>query len=330
MGLTFEQPAYLLLILLAIPAAWIGLRWFNTMSRPRAWSALVMRTLLIALIAGILAGASTVQRNERLAVIAVVDISESVRAFADEFGDFGTDLAGNDVNWSGAVRQWLEDSATNRKQDDLLGIVVFDGSALAIATPTRGSLEGLTFDYRISQGSDIAGAIRFAESLFPPDANRRLVLISDGNETTGDAVGVAQELAAGAEIGATTPIDVLPITYAVQREVMVERVDAPPQAARDATVTVRVVLRAAEATTGTLDLLYEGDPVDINGRAPGVGRTVSLRAGRNIITLDVPLRDTTVHRFEPVFTPDDAAFDRLTTNNRAETFTITPGDGAIA
>jgi uncharacterized membrane protein len=106
-------------------------------------------------------------------------------------------------------------------------------------------------------------------------------------------------------------------------------VDVPPQAAQGATVTVRVVLRSTTDTTGRLDLLYEGDPLDINGADPGMGRRVSLRAGMNVVPIDVELQDAVVHRFEPVFTPDDPTRDRIATNNRAESFTVTPGDGSV-
>ena len=313
----------LLLVLLAIPVVYTGLRWFHTMSRVRAWTAVIARSILIALIAGILAGAAAVQRTDRLAVIAVVDVSDSMRTFASEFGEMGPGPAGTTRQWPVAIREWLERASAKRGPDDLLGVVAFDGAAIAVATPTVAPLTGVSVDYQIAQGTDIAGALRFAEALFPPDASRRLILASDGDETTGDALRAAEQLGGG------VAIDVLPVSYRVEHEVMVERVDVPPQASQGATVTVRVVLNATNATSGRLDLLYEGEPIDINGTQRGKGRDVRLHAGRNVIPIDVELSDAVVHRFEPVFTPDDPADDRIASNNRAETFTVTPGDGSV-
>jgi Ca-activated chloride channel family protein len=318
---TFEQPWFLLLLGLAAPVAWIGLTWFTTMSRLRAWTGVVARVALIALVAGMLAGASAVQWTSRLAVVAVVDVSRSVRTFAG--AETGEVLQ--------RTRQWLRDATPDRRADDLVGVVVFDGDAIATLTPTPDRDPELSLDHAIAPGTNIEQALRAAAALFPPDASRRLVLVSDGVETSGDALAAAEELGRG--LGATpgpTPIDVVPLAYAARGEVLVERVDAPPRAAREAAVSVRVALRATEPTTGTLELLYEGAPIDINGAGAGRGRRLALDAGETVVTVEVELADANVHRFEPVFTPDNPADDRVTSNNRAEAFTVTPGQGAIA
>jgi len=115
----------------------------------------------------------------------------------------------------------------------------------------------------------------------------------------------------------------------VTGEVMIEAVDIPPQASAGATVAVRVVLVSTDRASGTLELLYEGRAVDLNGGALGTGLRVALEPGRNVHVIPVPLGDRTIHRFEPIFTPTDESMDTLRENNRAETFTVTPGDGAV-
>ena len=80
-GITFEHPAWLLLLALAAPAIWTGLAWFASMSRIRRLSAVAARVVLIALITAMLAGASSVRRTQRLAVIGLLDVSDSVRLF---------------------------------------------------------------------------------------------------------------------------------------------------------------------------------------------------------------------------------------------------------
>ncbi len=325
MSLTLEQPLYLLIALIAAPIAWSALRFFSSMSLARRWSAVVARALLVLLIAGALAGASAVRTSDRLATILVVDVSGSMTEFASEFADLGADASARARRLYPTLRQWTDAVARDRGADDLLGLVVFDGGALAVATPSPRDEMALEFDYSVREGTDIAGALRFASTLFPPGARRRLVLISDGNTTGADPSAVARELRASG-----TRIDVIPVAYRVDREVMIEAVDVPPRAEEDATVAVRVVLSATEATTGTLDLLYEGRPIDINGAAPGAARRVSLDAGRTIEVIELPLSsERIVHRLEPVFTPDDGAADRIAANNRAETFTVTPGSGRV-
>lgn len=342
MPVTFEQPLWLLLALLAIPAGVVGLAWFTAMSRARAWSAVIARSVLLILLAMMLAGASAVRTSDRLAVIAVVDVSESVRQFA-EFEESGS---GQPIAPAVVLRQWIERAASAgaRGPDDLLGVVVFDGAAAAAMLPrpakassprdaaSAGGPTDFSLDERFADGTNIDRALRFAAALFPPDAARRLVLISDGNETEGDALDAARRLAStgAGRAGGAIPVDVLPLSYRVHHEVMVEAVDAPPQAAPGSTVAVRVVLTATEEAEGALELLYDGEALDLNGSAPGTARRVSLRPGPNVETLEIRLaRDRTVHRFRPVFIPDNPAGDRVAVNNSAEAFTITPGQGAV-
>lgn len=226
MGLRFESPLWLLAVLAALPLAWIGLRWFAAMSRVRRWSAVVARTLLTLLLAALLAGAAGTRPADRLAVVFVVDVSGSVRRYADAAG--GPPLVER-------VRSAIDRLAAGRGPDDLLGVVVFDGSAAAVALPTRADVTGRSLDVRLREGTDIASALRFAASLIPPDAAGRLVLVSDGVETSGSALAAAQELAAryaSARGGrGSLPVDAVPVEYEVRGEVVVEHVDAPPAAA---------------------------------------------------------------------------------------------------
>src|SRR6185295_15382502 len=132
-AVSFEHPAWLLLILATVPVAWTGLRWFAPMSRVRRWSAVVLRVVLIALTSAMLAGASSVRRTDRLAVVGVVDVSASVRMFAS----LGPGADGKPLDPLRTAREYFAAAATQRAADDLLGMVVFDGRSLAIATPTR-------------------------------------------------------------------------------------------------------------------------------------------------------------------------------------------------
>lgn len=338
--MTFEQPWWLLLAALGIPVAISGLSWLRSMSRARAWSAVVLRWTLLLLVACMLAGASSVRRTDRLAVIGVVDVSDSVQQLASftraSSGTAGQAPGGTPVPASEALRSFIDAAASAgaRGPDDLLGVVAFDGGAIASSLPRpvtggpnasrTGAASDFSLDYRGADGTNIERALRLAAAMFPPDAARRVVLMSDGVQTEGDALAAARELA-----GAGIPVDVVPISYVVDREVVVEAVDAPAQAPQESTVTVRVVLSAAAETTGTLEMLYEGEALDLSPGEPGTGRRLTLPPGRTIERVQVPLAKATVHRFKPVFIPDDGAPDRIAANNTAEAFTVTPGRGVV-
>jgi len=338
MNLRFEQPVWFWLLLALVPAALAGMLWFSSMSPSRRASALFARLALYSMLAAMLAGMAWVRKTDRLAVVALVDVSGSVRRYA-------TDLTVADdqsrrLSAIAAAREFLSRSTTLRGPDDLVGIVAFDGRAASVAVPTTGKSLDPDLDITLAEGTNIADAIRLGRSLIPPDAAGRLLLISDGNQTTGDALAAAAEVSAPAlaALGASVPIDVVPLRFKLTDEVAVDSVDAPPTAAAGATVNVRVVLSATKPSRGTLQLLRENTPIDLNGPAPGNGRRIELKPGPNIEVMQVLLDSGRVHRFRAVFEPDVIATpaggtylsgDTTVENNRAEAFTITPGKGSV-
>lgn len=319
MGLRVDNPFWLLLIALALPLGIAGLRWMRSMSRARAWSAVITRALVVALTALMLAGASSIRRVDRIAVVVVVDVSGSVRRLAPSV----TDEQGRTLGALERARAWIDLAQRDMRPDDLMGVVAFDASAIAVAAPRAGgwSVEDIPLDVSAGEGTNLARALELAGALLPPDATGRVVLVSDGAQTAGDALAAADALIA--------PVDVVPIAYSVQRETMVEFVDAPPTAARGSALTVRVGLRAAADATGTLYLRREGEVVDIDPASPGLGRRVRLEEGLNVELARVELDDRPIHRFEAVFEPDDEAADTVAQNNRGEAFTVAPGPGSV-
>jgi hypothetical protein len=200
-GITFAQPLWLLILLLAPPMAIAGLTWFGGMSRARRWTAIIARTVLLALIACILAGASAVRTVDHMAVIAVVDVSGSVRRYA------GMTTEQARLEAIDAAREFLRSAVRNRGPDDLLGIVAFDGKSAALLAPTRVDAVDRSLDVTMQEGTNIADAIRLAAAMIPPDAAGRLVLFSDGNETSGSSLTAAAEVAGRlAHEGALSPI----------------------------------------------------------------------------------------------------------------------------
>lgn len=240
MTLHFEDPSRLWLILLAVPMAWSGLRWFSAMSGLRRGTAIAARVVLVALLAALLAGASAVRTTDKLAVVGLIDASGSVTRFgAGGPGDGSAAQAGPGLAWS-----FLGSASQKRGPEDLLGAVTFDGAAAGVATPSRARLPESLPEPPMRPGTDIAGAIRLGASMIPDDAAGRLILFSDGNQTVGDALEAARELARRGAAGRSggVRIDVVPMRYSAGAEVAVESVDAPPTAAAESVVNIRVTL----------------------------------------------------------------------------------------
>ncbi|MDX2017326.1 MAG: VWA domain-containing protein [Planctomycetota bacterium] len=322
MRIWFDEPWWFWLMLALIPSAWVALRWLVAMNRLRRWVAIACRALVLAVIAALLARASVVRTSNELAVVALADLSGSAQRYAT------LDGAGTVQD---RVRNFLDAAGRTRGPDDLLGLVAFDAGARAVATPSRGPLLERAMESGDREGSDLASALRLGAWLVPPGAGARLLLISDGNQTSGDALAEARRLAS-----AGVRIDVAPLRYNVRAEVYVESLDAPPSAPAESTVRLRATIVATTPVRGLLTLTDDGRAIEI-GPEEG-GRVLELPAGRSVIPLDVRLDARRVHRFVARFEPErieDAAGnastpgDTVAENNRASAFTLTPGRGSV-
>jgi uncharacterized protein YegL len=332
-NLRFDQPGLLLLGLLVVPMIGLGWRCLRTMDRLRRVTVLLLRSAVLLALVTMLAGPRTVREHHDLTVIGVLDLSGSVRRFAQlpEIPDLERR---SNVEF---LRRWFRLATRTKASDDRFGLIVFDGTATVISVPVKGEYVDDNLDVEVLPGTNIADAIRLALAMFPADVGKRIVLVSDGNETTGDAIEAAREAAAGFLAGrddvrvrrTAVPIDVAPITYTISGDVQVVRVESPPTAQAGQTVTVRIVLAATEAARGRLVLRREGEPVDLNGARPGTSRPVEIPTGQSVHLAQVVLGDTPVNRFEAIFEPQDPGRDVLLDNNRAEAFTATPSRGMV-
>ncbi|MBL4590950.1 MAG: VWA domain-containing protein, partial [Phycisphaerales bacterium] len=324
MNFAFQEPFWLVLLIVIAPSVWIGWRWMSSVPRGRRVLAIAMRCVLIALIALTLAGLERVQETDRVAVVAVLDVSGSIRSYAD----FGVDDLGMPVDVERGYRSFLARAAVDMKPDDLLGVVVFDGQPSGIALPSQGGVLDRIVRMPASSGTDIGSALVRARAMLPADVNGRIVLVSDGRSTAGDL----------SAIGDSVPIDVVPIEYEIINEVVVESVQLPARALPESVVDVAVVLRSGSTARGVLRVDYNGEPVDINLDTAGNGLKIELRRGRQVVHVAVQLGASRVHRvrarFEPEASTDDfgnraLVGDTSEENNNAGGITITSGHGRI-
>jgi len=349
LGFRFDHPVYLWLLLLAVPIVWLGLRSLATLDRTRRWTAIGLRVAVLVIIVLMLAGFQAVRTHSELTVMAVVDQSESVRRFAQPPRDISETDTPSDKpqsfdEWS---RAYLSKAVSDRKTDDRVGMVGFDGRPTVKSMPSDVvDLDGAALDAP-EEGTDIASAIRLAMAMFPADSNKRLVLFSDGNDTgTDDSGGGSEVLAAAREAAAAgIPIDIVPVDYQLSDEVMVEGVYAPTEAREGQTVAVRVVLRAASPATGKLFLKHDGETVDLAPRSAADSTPVEPddwtreelsplddpdAAGKYVAVklVELPLAFSGANRFEATFEPD-AGSDSMMVNNSGEAFTLVQGKGRV-
>jgi uncharacterized membrane protein len=232
-------------------------------------------------------------RLEQVAVVFLVDRSRSV----DRSGDEGS-------------RRALDDArrATERmRADDLAGVVVFGAEAATEIVPSpRPDISGS--HARIARdATDIGAGIRRALADLPAEHAGRIVLVSDGVETDGDALGAAQ-IAAGRGVA----IDVLPIERAPTPEVAVDRVQLPRTADPGQPVELRIVTRATHDAEVRVHVRRDGVPI-----AEG---TTHVAAGDDVLTMRDVARDPGIHRYDVVIEPISQGSDSAPENNEGGAF----------
>jgi len=303
----FADPWWLAAGLVAAPMVLLAWRNLAAVGRARRVAAVVLRVLVVALLAALLADPLLSQRQDQVTLIAVIDRSRSVPADQRE-----------------ASLAWLEEAMKAKRREDRLAVI--DVGELALIeklASTSTDIRRRATDLRGDQ-TDLAAGVQLGMAVAPPNAAVRLLVVSDGNETSGDLRDAAKVAAAN-----DIPIDVLPLKYRYEREVFLKRIVSPPNARSGQTIALRFVLGSTAPAKGKLFLSLNGEPVDLDPASDGVAAEVALKPGTNTKTVSMPVGSRGLEEFEATFVPDDPADDTLAENNRASSMTYVAGPGHV-
>jgi len=295
MGIAFEAPLFLLLL---IPAFLITIG-LHIAARRRVGAgrrriALGIRSLLLAALVLGLAGLQVVLPVNRLATVFVVDLSDSIGSAGREDG-----LA--------FVRAALEEMP----KDDVAGIVAFGKEALVERLPSDLAEIDRIASAPVRSASDIGAALRLATALFPDDAQKRIVLLSDGNDTTG---GGQAEAALSAARGVR--IETRQIGLGANDEILVERASSPSTTRLGEDIEIVSVIRSSVAQPATVRLF-------VNGIQAGEPQRLDVEEGANTARFSYEPVEAGFHRFRVVV---EAGRDTFSQNNRADSNTIVQGE----
>lgn len=306
-GFAITHPGWLSALVLLIPVIGLGWRSLGALSPLRRRLAIGLRCLGILLLVLLLARLTRTQQSDEVTVVAVLDRSQSIP----------TDLQQQALDY-------IAQACPKPLQNQRLAIVdVAERATIARLPSTDPNIPRRNTTLNGEQ-THLARGVQLALAIAPPDSGVRLCLISEGNQTIGD-VRSAARIAAANHI----PIDVLPLRYHHEREVVFRHLAAPAQARSGETVPLRLVLESTQRTRGQIQLHLNGRPVDLNPDSAQLGSPVTLQAGTNVKTLSVPLGSRGAHVFEAVFIPDIAQEDQVMANNRASALTLVAGPGHI-
>ena len=313
-SITFLSPWWLVLLAVIPLAVWLSLGSLSGLGRFRRTIAIALRVSGLLLLIFALADLQLARTSDRLCTLFVLDESQSI---PPELG--------------AKCLEWISAAVGRRARDtDQAGLIVFGKNARIELPPAQYERQrqvrsiGSAID---RQYSDLAAGIQLALGAFPPDCAKRIVLISDGNQNRGN--GIAQAVAAQQS---GVPIDVVPIEYRYDSEVLVDKIVLPPDLKQGDTAALKIVIRSARPVTGVVRLnrIAQGEsqtvlrqPVALQGRSP------ENPSGLTVLFLKQTIDEPDFYTYEAQFEPAPDTGDRLARNNEASAFTWIRGEGHV-
>jgi hypothetical protein len=285
-GLSFTNPwALLIWPPLAIYFVWLSRRTLADLSLFRRRLSLAMRLLVSALIVLAIAGTQLVRYNRDLAIMFVVDYSDSVAPDAKE-----------------RAAKYIETSIKSRQAGDKWGVVVFGRDAVIELEPSVARSMEKIRSVVPTEFTDISAAIRLAIASLPDGMQKRLVVLSDGNENLGDAVTEAR-VAQNNEVA----IDVVPLASPQRHEVLLEKLTLPNEAKIGEPLEIKAIARATQDADAQIKLFRDGKYLGT--------KNVRLSRGKNVLVFPQSVEEAGSATFEAQIEAE-RGMDTVAENNR--------------
>ena len=313
LGLSFDHPGYLSLLLF-LPVMWyFSFRSLAALGNARRILVILLRSIVFTVFVLALANVQFLRTSDRMAVIYLLDQSESIPA---------------------AKRQWMlnyvvQDVKEHRRpgRNDLAGVIVFGRDALIEVPPFDDDIPNvgrIEAQLGNTDATNLESALQLAQASFPEGSVKRIVIVTDGNENIGNARSVAPQLARNG-IG----IDVVPVTLNARAEIVVEKVSIPADIRIGQPSNINIVLQNYSETLTIPGKVRITQHLGPNETLIVPETAVALPPGKTVLRFPHAIDAPAPYRFRATFTADNPADDHLSQNNTASAFTHVQGKGRI-
>ena len=290
----FVQPEFLWLLLL-IPLVWL-LRGHGSASR-RGLLSRGLRSLLLALLVLSLSGMQIGLAPEQLTTVFVLDVSHSVTA-----------------QQQAEAQSFVQNALVLMPKDANAGVVLFGLDAQVERQPSDERSFGQVTVQPRAVATNMQAALQLATAMLPSEGQRRIVLLSDGVETLGDAQEAARQAAAQG-----VPIDVVQLKApSTDLDVQITGIELPANARVGQELPMRIDIESSTATAAQLRVESVAGVV--------LEQQLALRPGPQRYQLRLPAPAPGFSRY---VVRVEAAGDARSENNRAEAYTFVVGPPRI-
>lgn len=243
MPLEFIRPWFLLF---ALPLAAVVIYYYrhslSDFPRQQRMVSLITRLVVISLLVLALSGLTLLRTTDELFVVFVTDESSSL---GDEANEAAQKLLAD--AWEGKGRHqtaWIPFSKS-------VGLIQEEPPKVEeSADESEEKKPASTEQDKAKEGTNLAAAIEAAAGHVPPGYVPRIVVVSDGNETAGDALATAAQ----SEI----PIDTIALPGRSDPEVQVSAVNVPAEVQEGAPFYVETVIHSSHEDEALIEI-FRGD-----------------------------------------------------------------------
>jgi uncharacterized membrane protein len=297
MNFQFTHPYYLLLLAPALAwVIWFAWKTDVQVSPWRRWTALGIRTVVLIALVFAIAGLQWLRPVEGMNVFFALDRSDSIPSPQQE-----------------SAREYVNRICKEKRREDKAGVIVF-GAEASIESSPNAAVDVPKIQAVVgTERSDLAAAIRLATAAFPETGQKRLVLMSDGNENIGDAMSA---VLAAKPLGVT--VDVVPMGVVRANDVSVQKLQVPSRIKEGQVFEVKIFVQADQATPATVRLFRDEQFLG--------EQKVELSAGKNLFTFPQTLSKPDFYKYDVQV---DAPGDPVPQNNRATSFATVRGQPRI-
>jgi uncharacterized membrane protein len=246
--------------------------------------ALGLRAALLVVLCSTLLKPTLPRYVDRQNVVFLLDHSDSVS------------LAARERAW-----RFAAESVKSMRGGDRVGLVVFGEDAVVDqALASRSTLDRPKAEIT-GRGTNLFQAVQLALATLPPGHANRIVMLTDGRQTSGNALAAAQAAkAAGADIFYVPA----PLTF--EQEVVAESLVLPQEVKFGEPFQAKVVAWSLKDTQGRLSLFRNGEFLG--------SQVVRLTAGKNVFSYRQSLDHSGIHVYQAAL---EVGGDTIEDNNRA-------------
>lgn len=270
----------------------------------------IIHVLMAVIIAFVAAGTTVVTTVTETNVYVVADVSYSANENLD------------------TIDRYISDLGKSLPSNSKMGVVTF-GKNYQLLTPLGGSVQSVKKSMVDNSATDIIGALRYTGELFREDVIKRIVLITDGKQTSEtDANALKRQVDALVE--RNIHVDAIYIDDNIKsdaREVQLSSVQVTPTTFLNVSSSARITVNVSCAAS-TVNADGETEPYEVNtfidvtrtrrddGAKVEYDRLIrSFTRGSNNYDLKLYTSEAGVYDYEVRITAADAQEDETTLNN---------------